>query len=116
MQEVCACLRSEPPGDLAHRRQQRQSPIRRLHRLIGDGCRPRGQDRLGLPPVGCKVEVGEHRQSRVHQRVLWFDRLLDLEQQLALLPHLLGIRNNLRPDHRVRVVGKARPDTSSGLD
>ena len=52
----------------------------------------------------------------MHQRILRLDWLLDLEQQLTLLPHLCRLWQDLRSDHLVRVVRKARPDPSSGLD
>jgi hypothetical protein len=62
------------------------------------------------------MEVSEQREIRMEQRILPLDRLLDLEEQLAVAPHPLGIGDESRPDQRVGVVGEARADARSGLD
>ena len=40
LEEVRARLGGEPSRDLAHRREERQLPVVRLHRLVGDAVVP----------------------------------------------------------------------------
>ena len=62
LEEVGALLRGQPPGDLAHRRQQRQRAVVELHRLVGERRRAGGDAAPWRPRVGGEVEVGEQRQ------------------------------------------------------
>ena len=48
-------------GDLAHRRQQRQPPVRVLDRLVGDAGRAGVAEARGQLGVGRQVQVGEER-------------------------------------------------------
>ena len=52
-------LDAHPAGDLAHRRQQGQVPLRVAERLVGDGRDPAVDHRPGQGLVGGEVEVGE---------------------------------------------------------
>ena len=47
LEEVRPGLRGHPAGDLGHRREQRQRAVRQLHRLVRDGRRAAGQERVG---------------------------------------------------------------------
>jgi len=89
-QVVRAGLRGEPTGHLAHRRQERQCGVRGLHRLVGDAGHAALQERIGARPRRGEVQVGEEHLTVTHPVVLRLDRLLDLEHQLAGLPHLVG--------------------------
>ena len=80
LQVVGARLRREPPGDLAHRREQRKGAAIGLDRLVGDRGDPRFDERARQRLVGGDVEVREEREPLAQARVLGRDRLLDLEQ------------------------------------
>ena len=79
-QVIRADLCGEPAGDLAHRRQQRQRAVGRLHRFVRDRRGTRTDQRVGARLRSCKVQVREKCLSRAHQRVLGLDGFLDLQQ------------------------------------
>ena len=86
---VGALLDGQAPGDLAHRRQERQAPVRPLHRLVGEGDHVRPAEDLGQRRRGGEVEVGEEDLARAEPRVFGVHRLLDLQDELRLAPDLL---------------------------
>ena len=59
MQVVGGGLDRHAPRNLAHRRKQRQPPIRSLHGLIRDRVDAPVEEELGEPPVGRQMQVGE---------------------------------------------------------
>ena len=63
LEEVRAGLRREPPGDLRHRREQRQRAARGLDRLVGDRRDARLDERAGERLVGGDVQVREERSA-----------------------------------------------------
>ena len=108
-QVVGADLSGEPTGDFTHRRQQRQrNPVVRadgLHRLVGDGCDARFQQRVGARLGGREMQIGEQHLPAAHPGVLRFDGFLDLQQQVGFGPHLIGGPDDPRAGGReVRVV------------
>jgi hypothetical protein len=105
---VCAptCGASRP-GDLAHRRQQRQRAVRQLDRLVGDAGDLAPDQLLGERPVGGEVQVCEERPGRPHPRVLLRDRLLDLEDEVARRPDVVA---------EPRIVAPAPTKSSSKME
>ena len=89
LQQVGAHLSGQPPGDLAHRRQQGQAAVVELHRFVGDGggaCRQQG---AAHRRVGGQVQVGEQHQVWAKEIEFLRLRLLDLHHQVSgpgLLP------------------------------
>ena len=97
-------LRGEPPGDLAHRREQRQPAVVGLDRLVGDSRDAAVGERAGQRLIGGEVEVGEQDKVFPQTPVFARDRLLHLQQQLGPLPDLVH-RGDARPG---RLVGRVR--------
>lgn len=89
-QVIAADLRSEAAGDLGHRGEKGERAVLELHRLVGDRRGPRGEQRVGAGPRGGEVQVCEDGLLGAHAAVLGLDRLLDLEEQLCVAPHLVG--------------------------
>ena len=92
-----ADLRGQPAGHLGHRRQQRQRPVGQLHRLVRDAGDPAVQQRVGALPGRGQVQVGEEHLTFAHPVVLLGDRLLDLEDQVAGRPDLVGVGQDRAP-------------------
>ena len=88
-----ADLRREAPGDLRHRRQQRQAAIGAGHRLIGDAGRARGHEVARLLEIGREMQVGEQDLPALQPLALFRQRLLDLHDHL-------GLREDIRPGGR----------------
>jgi hypothetical protein len=87
-EEVRAGLSGEAAGDLAHRSQQRERMVVRLHSLVGDAGRAALGERAGEVGVRGQVEVREQHLAFAEERVLGLERLLHLEQELRVLPDL----------------------------
>ncbi len=108
-------LRSETAGDLAHRREQRERPAVRLHRLVRDrgdaGLDERTRERL----VGGDVEVREEREVLAKPGILGRDRLLDLEQQVSAPPDIVH-GGDRRARTLVHVVREGASDARARLD
>jgi len=115
-QMVRADLRSEPPGDLGHRGEQRQRAVGQLDRLVRDPGDPAVEQRVGALLGGRQVQIGEEHLAGPHPRVLLGDRLLDLENQLAGGPHVVGAAEDGRAGRRVVAVGDRRARSGAGLD
>ena len=81
--QCAAGLDGEPPRDLGHRREQRQTAIRRGHRFIGNADRRRWLTRsAGLLGVRRQMQVGEQQLALAQHGALSGQRLLDLDDQL----------------------------------
>src|SRR5438045_740643 len=80
LEEVRRCLRGEPSGDLAHRRQEGKAAVLRLDGLVRDGGDAAVHERARQRLIGGDVEVGEENEPLAKARVLRLDRLLDLEE------------------------------------
>ena len=111
---ICAGLRGEPAGDLAHRREQRQCARVGLDRLVGDRGDPGVDERARERLVRGDVEVREERHALAQPRVLRCDRLLDLEQEIGARPDVVH-RRDRRPGTFVRVVEERAPDACARL-
>ena len=107
---------SEPPGDLAHRGQQRQRVVRQLHGLVGDAGDPALEQRVGALRVGGQVQVGEQHLPVAHPVVLLRTRFLDLEHQVADGPGLVGGRQDARAGGDELRIGDAGADAGVVLD
>ncbi len=107
---------SEPAGDLAHRCEQREGAVRKLHRLVGD----RGDAPVDECPrqrlVRGEVQVGEQDEPATEVAVLALDRLLHLEDEFGFLPGARGVGQDGRPCVRVQFIRDGRAASGAGLD
>ena len=62
------------------------------------------------------MQVGEQGLALAHARVLGLDRLLDLEQQFGLCPHLVDAVDHLRAGALEVGVGDRRTLAGTGLN
>ena len=115
-QVVGADLRRQPTGDLAHRGEQRQRAVGQLHGLVRDPGHLAVDQRPGAVPAGGEMQVGEQRLALAHPLVLDGDRLLDLQDQLRVAPHLIMVGNDRRTGRAELVVGDRGPGAGAGLD
>ncbi len=83
LQVLGALLRRHAPGDLRHRRQQREAAVGRGDGFVGDAHRLRVAHGVGQRLAGGEVEVGEEHLPGAQQRILLRLRLLDVQQQVA---------------------------------
>ena len=95
---TCGAMR---PGDLRHRREQRERALGARHRLVGNRDDPRGHQFGGLFRIGGQMQIGEEDLSLPELLALDRQRFLDLHDQLAAPEHLIGIRDDFRPDRAV---------------
>ena len=95
-----ADLDRHPPGDLAHRLQQRQRAVIGGHRLIGDAGRARRDQALGLLGIGREVEIGEEQVARLEQGDLLRLRLLHLHDHVGCGEDLGGAGRDASRRHR----------------
>ena len=58
---LCTLLNAHPPGDFAHRCQQRQPAVLVAKRFIGEACCARAHHCLRQRATGGKVKVGEDK-------------------------------------------------------
>ena len=103
-----ACLRRDLARHLRHRCEQRQPPARVLDRLVRHADRPGGHQAERQLRIRGEVEVGEQRVPGLEQRDLLGLRLLDLDDQLGLSEHGLGVGHDPRPLLDVALVGDRR--------
>ena len=68
LQELRPFLNAHPPGDFAHRREQRQPALVVGQRFVGDARRAGGQQAVGQLAVGGQVEIGEDDLAFANQR------------------------------------------------
>ncbi len=92
-----ADLDREAPGDLAHRREQRQRAVVELDRLVAERAHAALDQRARQRLVGREVEVGEEHQTGPQMSETPAQRLLHLEDQLGALPHLGGASASVAP-------------------
>jgi hypothetical protein len=104
------------PGDLAHRRQQRQAAIGRGDGLVGDGGAARGQQRLGQRPVGREVQVGEQGLARLQPPAFHRLRLLDLDDEAGVGKQRLDVGLDAGPGRDVKRVVEAGARPGPRLD
>ena len=107
-------------GDRGHRLQQRQAAVVELDGLVGDAGDAALEQLLGQLGRRGEVQVGVEDLPLAHARVLLGQRLLDLEDHLGALPHLVGGGDDLGARGRVVLVGDAasrgrRPACTSTL-
>ena len=108
-------LHGHPPGDLAHRGEQRQPPVRGLHRLIGDRVDAPVEEKLGEPAVGGQVQVGEQLLAGPEPVVLFRDGLLDLDDQVSGGERPGRGAGNPGAGRGVLIVGKPAAGSGAGL-
>ena len=101
-------FRRHASGDLAHRDQQRQRAVRKLHRLVGDRRDLRRHQYARQFGKRRKVQVREKRLPVADEAVLLFERLLHLHQQVAARPHFPRALDHRRARCLVRRVRAAR--------
>ena len=96
-QAVRADLHRHAPGDLAHRRQQRQTAALVGDGLVSDRDRARAQQPLGQLAIGGEMQIGEQDLVLAQQRDLVGLRLLDLDDQLGGREHIGRAGHDLGP-------------------
>ncbi len=111
-QVVGAALRREPAGDLAIGASS-GSARRRLHRLVGDRRDALLDQRVRALAGRRQVQVGEEGLALPHPVELLADRLLDLEDEVAARPSIVGGRKITAPADDEGVVGDAGAGSSA---
>jgi len=114
-QGLSADLRGQPTGHLAHRGEQRQATAGIADGLIRDGGNAALEHPFGARPGRGQMRVSEHDLPTLHAVELGRNRLLDLEDQLAPAPHLVGRVDDLRADRGVLGVREGRSGSGTGL-
>ena len=113
---IGADLGRQSSGDLTHRGEQRQCAVGGLDGFVGDRCGARREQGVGARLGRREVQVGEERLALAQPRVLGLDRLLDLQQQLGLGPHLVGAVDQLSAGPLEVGIGDRRTLARTGLD
>src|ERR671911_503754 len=116
LQVVRRGLYGHPPRHLAHGREERQRPVRRLDRLVGDGVDPTLHQELREPLVSGQMQVGEELMTLPEAVVFLGYGLLDLDDQIGRLEDLLRSVDETRTSLLVLPVGEASAFASTGLD
>ena len=109
-----ALLDGQPPGHFAHRREEREAPVRALDGLVGEGDRVGLAEGVGQIGHGGEVEEREEDLVGAKPAVLDRDRLLHLEDEIGLRPHQGGGAQD-GADRGVLLVADPAPDTGSRL-
>ena len=115
LEEVGACLGSEPARDLAHRREQRQRAVVGLDGLVSHaGGSALGEGACQL--LACReMQVRQEHQPLTEERILGRKGLLDLEQELGFAPNVLDTPEG-RSDGTVCVVREGASVARARLD
>ena len=113
---MSAHLDRHAPGNLAHRRQQRQPTPIVGNRLIGDRDRARAHQPFGLRWVSSKVQIGENQLVLAQRTDLLGQRLLDLDDQLGDGEHIRGPRQDPRARSLVGSIVEADRCAGAALD
>jgi hypothetical protein len=90
LQAIGARLDRHAPGNLRHRRQQRQAAMRRSYGLVGDAGGAAGNQVFGLLRVRRQVQVGKQHLPLAQHRAFSRLRLLDLHHQLRAREDFIG--------------------------
>ena len=115
LKAIRAGLNGHAPGDLGHRREQRQSAERRSHRLVGDASRAAFNQVARLFRVGREVQVGVEQLPFAQHRALVRLRLLDLDDHFGFFKNFRGRAGDGRAGGRVFVVARADAGAGAGL-
>ena len=81
----------QPPGDLAHRLEQRKLPLPVPQGFVGDALRAGLYERVGQLAVCGQVQIRIEDLAPSHAGVFRRERLFDLDEHVALGPHALGV-------------------------
>ncbi len=106
-------LDRQPAGNFRHRRQERQGSIFRRYCLVGNGRRTGLDQRFRLRRIGSEVQVREQHLVFAQHRALVELRLLDLDDHLGRVEHLLGCPDDFRAG--LLVVGIGHADAHAGV-
>ncbi len=104
------------PGDLGHRRQERERAIGELDGLVRDANGLRAHQPHGLLVVRGEMQVGVEDLPRPEHLYLDRLRLLDLDDHLGLGEDVRRGVDELGPDPLVLGIGERRTDTGALLD
>ena len=110
---TCGAMR---PGDLRHRHEQRQSAMRRGHRLVGDRRHAALDQVVGLLRIGGEMQIREQDLSAPQQLALVCQRLLYFHHQLGVGEDLLGAGDELRAGGFVLRIGEAGAQAGTRLN
>ncbi len=95
-EEVRADLRRHASGHLAHRREQRELPVRELHGLVRDAGGARVDQRPGELGIRGEVQVREQHQAPAEKAQLRCLRFLHLDHEPGPVPDVAGGRRRSR--------------------
>ncbi len=112
---IHALLRGHASCNLRHGDEQRQRAVRTLDGLV---CAANGAavDHCACEFLGaCEVEIGKDQLASSNERILRFDRLLDLYYHLCDGIYLLDRRQYLGTGRTVIVVRESAVDTGRSL-
>ena len=109
-------LKRQPPGYLAHGREQRQGAILQLNGFIAERGHLPVQQHSGELFCCGKMEVGKQDEAGSQQRILGSQGFFDLEDQGGLLPDLLGGALDMRPGRGILLVRNAAPGPGPGFN
>src|SRR5215210_944081 len=110
------CLYGHPASDLAHGREERQEPIRRLYRLIGDGVDLTLHQELRETLVGRKVQIREELLALPETVVLLRNGLFYLHDKIRRLEDLVGPVDDAPPSFTILPISETRAIAGTGLD
>ena len=113
--EQHADIDGHPSRDLAHRRQQGQTPVPSDNGFIGDGGAAGRLQPAGLRHVSGQVQIGEQHMVRLQARDFDGLGLLHLDDHLGEVEHRVGRRQDGGPGRRIVGVRGADALTGQGL-
>ena len=116
LQVLGTFLDAQTACDLAHRRQKRNAAVTLDQGLIVYTLDLARQQGIGLRFVRCQVQVGVKDQALMEQRILFLQRLLDLDHHLAAVPYLLRRVTHHSASRDILVIREAGADAGALLN
>src|SRR5690606_17899966 len=116
VQVVGADLHRDPARDHRHRRQQRQLPVVELDRLERDRSQADAKEPARQRRLRGQVQVAEQQVVAAQVLEVAPDRLLDLDDQLALLVQRRRVGGDLHPEPGVVLVAEPGEQAGALLD
>ena len=115
MQQASGDLDREPPGDVAHRREQREAPLIVLDGLERHGGQPDLAQAAREIRQRREMQIAEQQVILAQQLQVGVDRLFDLDDHLRLAEHLARRAQDADADVAVMLIGIATFFSGAGL-